>query len=82
MVVGGGTLKAEHYIFEGGGFFFFKSSGQLTFVKMHILLQVMVLLKNAVCSNGIRWNEKKKFLFLEEGSSEKKLCESHEGGVD
>ena len=35
-------------------------------------LQVMVLLKNAVCSNGICWNGKKKFLFLEEGSPEKK----------
>ena len=43
----------------------------------------MVLLKNAVCSNGICWNEKKKFLFLEEGSPEKKdLCECHGGGVD
>ena len=40
------------------------------------------LLKNAVCSNGICWNEKK-FLFLKEGSSEKKeLCECHGGGVD
>ena len=30
----------------------------------------MVLLKNAVCSNGVCWNDKK-FLFLEEGSPEK-----------
>ena len=30
----------------------------------------MVLLKNAVCSNGIWWNEQK-FLFSEEGSPEK-----------
>ena len=36
---------------------------------MYNFLQVMVLLKNAVCSNGICWNEKK-FLFLEEGSPE------------
>ena len=31
----------------------------------------MVRLIHAVCSNGISWNEKK-FLFLEEGSQEKK----------
>ena len=30
------------------------------FVKMYNFLQVMVLLKNAVCSNRICWNEKKK----------------------
>ena len=59
---------------RGGGavfffFFFFQSSGQLAFVEMYNFLQVMVLLKNAVCSNGICWNEKK-FLFLEEGSPE------------
>ena len=54
----------------GGAVFFFQSSGQLAFVKMYNFLQVMVLLKNAVCSNGICWNEKK-FLFLEEGSPEK-----------
>ena len=72
---GGGLWK--YYIFmgvEGGGgggaVFFFQSSGQLAFVKMYNFLQVMVLLKNAVCSNGICWNEKK-FLFLEEGSPEK-----------
>ena len=52
--------------------FVFQSSGQLAFVKMYNFLQVMVHLKNAVCSNGICWNEKKKFLFLEEGSPEKK----------
>ena len=51
---------------------FFQSSGQLAFVKMYTFLQVM----DAVCSNGICWNEKKKFLFLEEGSPEKnELCE-------
>ena len=63
---------------------FFQSSGQLAFVKMYNFLQVMVLRKNTVCSNGICWNEKKKFLFLEEGSPEKKneLCECHGGGVD
>ena len=38
---------------------------------MYNFLQVMVLFKNAFCSNGICWNEKK-FLFLEEGSPEKK----------
>ena len=47
----------------------FQSSRQLAFVKIYNFLQVMVLLKNAVCSNGICWNEKK-FLFLEEGSLE------------
>ena len=57
---------------EWGAFFFFQSSGQLAFVKMYNFLQVMILLKNAVCSNGICWNEKKKFLLLEEGSPEKK----------
>ena len=82
-------MKAEHYIYI---FFFlilfFQSSGQVAFVKMYNFLQVMVLLKNAVCSNGICWNEKKKFLYLEEGCPEKKrkrekeLCECHEGGVD
>ena len=62
--------------------FFFQSSGQLAFVKMYNFLQVMVLPKNAVCSNGIRWIEKR-FLFLEEGSPEKnELCECHGGGVD
>ena len=78
MKGGGGALKAKHYyIFVGGGravfccCFVFQSSGQLAFVKMYNFLQVMVLLKNAVCSNGICWNEKKKFLFLEEGSPEK-----------
>ena len=56
-----------------GCFFFFQSSVQLAFVKMYNFLQVMILLKNAVCSNGICWNEKKKkFLFLEE------LCECHD----
>ena len=76
---------------EGGGwrgcfffiFFYFQSSGQLVFVKMYNFLQVMVLLKSAVCSNGICWNEKKKFLFLEEGSPENNgLCECHGGGGD
>ena len=48
----------------GGAVFFlfcfvFQSSGKLAFVKMYNFLQVMVLLKNAVCSNGICWNEKK-----------------------
>ena len=52
----------------GGGavffffFFFFQFSGQLAFV-MYNFLQVMVLLKNAVCSNGICWNEKKSSYF-------------------
>ena len=81
-VEGGGALKAKHYIFVGRGgggvaglyffffFFFFQSSEQLAFMKMYNFLQVMVLLKNAVCSNGICWNEKK-FLFLEERSPEK-----------
>ena len=93
--VGGGGFQGKALYFCGGGgggeavfflFFFsflFQSSGQLAFVKMYNFLQVMVLLKNAVCSNGICWNEKK-FLFLEEGSPEKKkkLCECHGGGVD
>ena len=33
----------------GGGA---QSSGQLAFMEMYNFLQVMVLLKNAVCSNG------------------------------
>ena len=41
-------------------FFFLQSCGQLVFVKMYNFLQVMVLLKNAVCSNGICWNNNKK----------------------
>ena len=54
-------------------FFFFQSSWQLAIMKMYNFLQVMVLLKNAVCSNWICWNEKKrkKFLFLEDGSLQK-----------
>ena len=61
-----GALTAKHYcIFVGfgGAVFFFQSSGQLVFVKMYNFLQVMVRLKNAVCSNGICWNEKKSFYF-------------------
>ena len=74
----GGALKAKHYIFVGGrgaglvARLYFQSSGQVAFVKMYNFLQVMGLLENAVCSNGICWNEKKKFQFLEEGSPEKK----------
>ena len=59
--------KALIYFFRGWRGFFFQSSGQLAFMEMYNFLQVMVLLKNAVCSNGICWNENK-FLFLEEGS--------------
>ena len=66
----GGALKAKHYIFVGGGRFF-QFSGQLAFVKTYNFLQVVVLLKNAVCSNGICWNEKRNPI-LEEGSPEKK----------
>ena len=64
--------KALLYFCGGwrGCFFFFQSSGQLAFVEMCNFLQVMVLLKNEVCSNGFCW-KKKKFLFLEEGSAEK-----------
>ena len=85
--MGGGGLWRQSTIFlcGGGGDFFFQSSGQLAFVKMYNFLKVMVLHKNAVSSNGICWNEKKKkFLFLEEGSPEKKneLCECDDGGVD
>ena len=47
--------------------FFFQSSGQLAFMKM----QVMVLLKKAVCSNGICWIEKKVPIFRR-GLSRKK----------
>ena len=32
----------------------------------------MALLKNAVCSSGICWNEKKKFLFFRKGLSRNK----------
>ena len=67
---------AKHYIFvgEGGwrGCFFFQSIGQLAFVKMYNFLQVMVLLKNAVCSNGTCWNEKKKVPIFRRGLSRKK----------
>ena len=75
---GGASLKAQHYIFVGGGiarlflFLFFQSSGQLAFVKMYNFLQVMVLLKNAVCSNGICWNEKKVPIFRRGLSRKKK----------
>ena len=70
----GGGFEAKHYIFfwgggGGGAVFYFQSSGQLAFVKIYNFVQVMVFLKNAVCSNGICWNEK--FLYLEEGSPEK-----------
>ena len=44
-------------------FLFFQSSGQLAFVKMYNFLQMMVLLKNAVCSNEICWNEIKSSYF-------------------
>ena len=70
---GGGGLWRQSTIFlwggggGGGGAFFFQSSGQLAFVKMYNFLQVVVFLKNAVCSNGICWNEK---IVLEEGSPE------------
>ena len=67
--LGGGSLKVKHYIFVCVCGSFLQSSGQLAFVKMYTFLQVM----DAVCSNGICWNEKKKFLFLEEGSPEKKM---------
>ena len=77
----GSGLVARLFFF----LFFFQSSGQVAFVKLYNFLQVMVLLENAVCSNGICWNEKK-FLFLEEGPPEKEkkkeLCECHGGGVD
>ena len=49
-------------------FFFFQFSGQLAYN----FLQVMVLLKNAVCSNGICWNEKKVPIFRR-GLSRKKM---------
>ena len=32
-------------------------------MKMYNFLQVMVLLKNAVCANGICWNENKVHIF-------------------
>ena len=44
-------------------FFLFLSSEHLAFVKMYNFLQVMVLLKHAVCSNGICWNKKKSYYF-------------------
>ena len=56
----------------GGGAGFFQSSGQLAFVKMYNFLQVMVLFKNAVCSNGICWNEKQVPIFRR-GLSRKKM---------
>ena len=73
-----GGLKAKHYnIFVGVAglfFFFFQSSGQLAFVKIYNFLQVMVLLKNTVCSNGICWNEKKVPVFRRELSRKNELC--------
>ena len=56
----------------GGAIFDFQSSGQLAFVKMYNFLQVMVILKIAVCSNGICWNEKKKVPIFKRGLSRKK----------
>ena len=93
-VGGGGALKAKYYSFVGRGsvgggdwrgfffFFFFQSGGQLAFVKMYNFLQVMVLLKNAVCPNGICWNEKKVPIFRRGLSRKNLLCECHGGGVD
>ena len=54
---GGGCFEGKALYFCGGGggggcFVFSQSSGQLAFVKN--ILQVMFLLKNVVCSNGIR----------------------------
>ena len=87
-------MKAKHYISVGvAGLllyvffffcffvcFFFQSSGQLAFVKMYNFLQVMVVVKNAVC--GICRNEKNPI--FRRGFSRKKneLCECHGGGVD
>ena len=51
-------------------------------MKMYNFLQVMVLLKNAVCSNGICWNEKKVPIFRRGLSRKKELCECHGGDVD
>ena len=66
---GGFEGKALYFFWGGGGggvcvwgggeavlvclLFFFLIQWQLAFVKMYNFLQVMVLLKNAVCSNGI-----------------------------
>ena len=61
---------------------FFQSSGQLAFVKIYNFLPVMVLLKNAVCSYGISWNEKKVPIFRRGLSRKNELCECHGGGVD
>ena len=47
--------------------------GSWLFVKMYNFLQVMVILKNAVCSNGICWNEKKKVPIFRRGLSRKKM---------
>ena len=60
----GGALKAKHYniyifFFFCGGGAFFNPVGSWLLWKLYHFLQVMVLLKNAVCSNGICWNEKK-----------------------
>ena len=60
FLLGEGDGEAVFFFFF---FFFFQSSGQLAFVKMYDFLQVMVLLKNAVCPNGICWNEKKSSYF-------------------
>ena len=72
---GGGAFKAKHYIFcggRGGGgeavFFFFS----IQWAVMYNFLQVMVLLLNAVCSNGICCNEKKVPIFRR-GLSRKKM---------
>ena len=65
-----------------GVLFFFQSSGQLAFVKMFNFLQVIVLLKNVVCSNGICWNEKQVPIFRRGLSRKHELCERHGGGVD
>ena len=48
---GGGGGGAVFFLFC----FFFNpvGSGQLVFVKMHNFLQVMVILKNAICSNDL-----------------------------
>ena len=75
----GGEGKALYFCRGGGGgLFFFQFSGQLAFVKMFNFLQVMVLLKKAVCSNG----EKKVPIFRRGLSRKNELCENHDGGVD
>ena len=75
-------MKRVCVVGGGGGWLFFSIQWHMAFVEMYSFLQVMVILKNAVCSNEICWNVKKVPIFRKGLSRENELCECHGGGVD